>query len=361
MRRSTPLFSIPRARARRRRRAIWRRARFPWWSALSCNPQTFARDARILVDGGYLLESVTPVDQFRHSPHVELVAVFRRQATGRRKGACWGEAPSPGDDERANVGPEHGTIQCLTIFRPIPSSPASRHRRREERADRPQRHGALSRRAARAVSRQGALRGRPGSTEEVAAILNFARRPTRPSCRRRQYGPRGRADSGQEGRQNEVLLSLKRMDRIREIDPASMTMTVEAGLTLLRVQEEAEKAGGLFPLSLASEGSCTIGGNLATNAGGTAVSLTAMRAILCRALKSCWRRARSVKPVEAQEGQHRLRPEAPVHGLGRHAWNHHRGCRENVSAPQGAGDGVHRHSSPQAALALLNSRSRSRA
>ncbi len=86
-----------------------------------------------------------------------------------------------------------------------------------------------------------------------------------------------------------MLLSLKRMDRIREIDPASMTMTVEAGLTLLRVQEEAEKAGGLFPLSLASEGSCTIGGNLATNAGGTAVLAYGNARDLVSALKSCWR------------------------------------------------------------------------
>jgi 23S rRNA (uracil1939-C5)-methyltransferase len=46
--------------------------------AISCNAQTFARDARILVDGGYALEALTPVDQFRHSPHVEIAAAFRR-------------------------------------------------------------------------------------------------------------------------------------------------------------------------------------------------------------------------------------------------------------------------------------------
>jgi 23S rRNA (uracil1939-C5)-methyltransferase len=46
--------------------------------AVSCNPATFARDARILIDGGFKLENVTPVDQFRHTPHVELVARFRR-------------------------------------------------------------------------------------------------------------------------------------------------------------------------------------------------------------------------------------------------------------------------------------------
>ncbi|MFO1114869.1 MAG: RNA methyltransferase [Beijerinckiaceae bacterium] len=52
---------------------------------VSCNAQTFARDAKLLVDGGYALERVTPVDQFRHSPHVELVGVFRRAARKRAK------------------------------------------------------------------------------------------------------------------------------------------------------------------------------------------------------------------------------------------------------------------------------------
>ena len=69
----------------------------------------------------------------------------------------------------------------------------------------------------------------------------------------------------------EILLSLGRLDKIREIDPASNTMIVEAGVTLQKVQEAAESVDRLFPLSLASEGSCTIGGNLAANAGGTAV------------------------------------------------------------------------------------------
>ncbi len=71
------------------------------------------------------------------------------------------------------------------------------------------------------------------------------------------------------GRQ--VVLSLLRLDRIREVDPASDAMTLEAGVTLARAQEVAEAADRYFPLSLASEGSCTIGGNLATNAGGVHV------------------------------------------------------------------------------------------
>jgi FAD/FMN-containing dehydrogenase len=69
----------------------------------------------------------------------------------------------------------------------------------------------------------------------------------------------------------EILLSLKRLDRIRSIDPAGTAITVEAGVTLHAVQEAARNVGRLFPLSLASEGSATIGGNLATNAGGVAV------------------------------------------------------------------------------------------
>ncbi|MDX1592874.1 MAG: FAD-binding oxidoreductase [Gammaproteobacteria bacterium] len=72
-------------------------------------------------------------------------------------------------------------------------------------------------------------------------------------------------------RDGEVLLSLGRMNRVREIDPVNFTMTVEAGCVLADVQARAEEADLLFPLSLAAEGTCQIGGNLATNAGGTNV------------------------------------------------------------------------------------------
>jgi FAD/FMN-containing dehydrogenase len=71
------------------------------------------------------------------------------------------------------------------------------------------------------------------------------------------------------GRQ--IVLSLQRMANIRAIDPANLTMTVEAGCVLQHLQNAAVEAGFLFPLSLAAEGSCTIGGNLGTNAGGTQV------------------------------------------------------------------------------------------
>ena len=68
-----------------------------------------------------------------------------------------------------------------------------------------------------------------------------------------------------------VVINLARLDRVRALDPDNDTLTVEAGCTLAAVQEAAQAAGRLFPLSLASEGSCLIGGNLSTNAGGVQV------------------------------------------------------------------------------------------
>ena len=69
----------------------------------------------------------------------------------------------------------------------------------------------------------------------------------------------------------EIILSLRRLNRVREIDPLADAMIVEAGVTLAEAQAAAAGVDRLFPLSLASEGSCTIGGNLSTNAGGVAV------------------------------------------------------------------------------------------
>jgi len=70
---------------------------------------------------------------------------------------------------------------------------------------------------------------------------------------------------------SQVVLNLSRMNRVREVDAHNNTITAEAGCVLASLQKAAEDAGRLFPLSLASEGSCEIGGNLSTNAGGTAV------------------------------------------------------------------------------------------
>ena len=69
----------------------------------------------------------------------------------------------------------------------------------------------------------------------------------------------------------QILLSLQRMNAVRGVDTDNLTITVEAGCILQNLQQAAEQAGFLFPLSLGAEGSCTIGGNLATNAGGTQV------------------------------------------------------------------------------------------
>ncbi|MFA6262697.1 MAG: FAD-binding oxidoreductase [Bacteroidia bacterium] len=111
---------------------------------------------------------------------------------------------------------------------------------------------------------------RPGSTAEVAAIVR--------ACAAAgvslvpQGGNTGLVGGGvpdESGTQ--VLLSLQRMNRVRAIDAANLTLTVEAGCVLQAVQAAAADSGLLFPLSLAAEGSCTIGGNLATNAGGTQV------------------------------------------------------------------------------------------
>jgi len=108
---------------------------------------------------------------------------------------------------------------------------------------------------------------RPGSVAEVSAILKLANDTRTPIVP--QGGNTGLV-GGQIPHQGEVILSLTRLNKIREIDAASNTMTCESGVVLAAAQEAAAKAGRLFPLSLGAEGSCTIGGNLSTNAGGTA-------------------------------------------------------------------------------------------
>jgi len=107
---------------------------------------------------------------------------------------------------------------------------------------------------------------RPGSVDEVAAIVRLANETATPIVP--QGGNTGLV-GGQIPHDGEVVLSLKRLDRIREIDVLSDTITCEAGVVLAKAQETAAQADRLFPLSLGAEGSCTIGGNLSTNAGGT--------------------------------------------------------------------------------------------
>lgn len=107
---------------------------------------------------------------------------------------------------------------------------------------------------------------RPGSVAEVQAILKLANETKTPLVP--QGGNTGLV-GGQIPFDGELILSLTRLDRIREVDAASNTMTCEAGVVLAKAQEAAAAVDRLFPLSLGAEGSCTIGGNLSTNAGGT--------------------------------------------------------------------------------------------
>jgi len=111
---------------------------------------------------------------------------------------------------------------------------------------------------------------RPGSTEEVArAVAACAREGVAIVPQGGNTGLSG--GSVPTGARREVVLSLGRMNRIRAIDVLNDTLTAEAGCVLAAVQRAADEAGRLFPLSLAAEGSCQIGGNLSTNAGGVNV------------------------------------------------------------------------------------------
>ena len=117
---------------------------------------------------------------------------------------------------------------------------------------------------------KAALVVRPASTEQVAAVVRLC------SAAGVALVPQGGntglcGGSIPDGSGTQVVLSLTRMTQIRDVDAGNETITVEAGVLLQRLQEAAAEAGRLFPLSLGAEGSCTVGGNLATNAGGTAV------------------------------------------------------------------------------------------
>src|ERR1051326_5602355 len=108
---------------------------------------------------------------------------------------------------------------------------------------------------------------RPGSTGELAEILKICNETSTAIIP--QGGNTGLV-GGQIPHNGEVVLSLNRMDKIREVDAVCNTITCEAGVTLQRAREAAANVDRLYPQLLPSEGSCTIGGNLSTNAGGTA-------------------------------------------------------------------------------------------
>ena len=111
---------------------------------------------------------------------------------------------------------------------------------------------------------------RPGTTAEVSQVVALCAREEVAVVA--QGGNTGLVGgSVPTGTRREIVLSLARMNRILALDPLNDTITVEAGCVLAAVQEAAADAGRLFPLSLAAEGSCQIGGNLSTNAGGVNV------------------------------------------------------------------------------------------
>ncbi|MEW4457562.1 FAD-binding oxidoreductase [Roseibium algicola] len=111
---------------------------------------------------------------------------------------------------------------------------------------------------------------RPGSTEEVSAVMTYAYQNDL------KVVPQG-GNTGLVGGQipqetgDEIVLSLSRLNKVRAVDPAGFTITAEAGVVLETLQNEAENVDRLFPLALGAQGSCQIGGNISTNAGGTAV------------------------------------------------------------------------------------------
>ena len=111
---------------------------------------------------------------------------------------------------------------------------------------------------------------RPGDTAQVASVVKACAAAGTPIVP--QGGNTGLVVGGvPNGSGTQIVLSMTRMNAVRAIDPANLTITVEAGCVLQNLQAAAEAAGFLFPLSLGAEGSCTIGGNLGTNAGGTQV------------------------------------------------------------------------------------------
>ena len=149
---------------------------------------------------------------------------------------------------------------------------------------------------------------RPANTEEVAAVMRI--------CHQHGVGvvPQG-GNTGLVGGSvpddsgSQVLLSLERLRRIREIDPLNYSITVEAGCVLADVQSAADEAGLLFPLSLAAEGSCQIGGNLGTNAGGhpsLAVWKYSRLGLRTGSGARQWRGVGRSSPIEKR--QHRVQP-----------------------------------------------------
>ncbi len=124
----------------------------------------------------------------------------------------------------------------------------------------------------------------PGSTAEVSAIMRLASQTSTAVVP--QGGNTGLVGAGVPDMSgNQIVVSLKRMNKIRQIDTTSNTMIVEAGTILQDIQRAADNADRLFPLSLGSHGTCQIGGNLSSNAGGTGVLAYGNARELCLGLE----------------------------------------------------------------------------
>ena len=203
------------------------------------------------------------------------------------------------------------------------AGPLHRHRRREVRHHRSGRAGALSGRDARPVSRPhaggaAAGLGRRSRGDPQARQRDHDRR----SCRRAAIPA---WSAGRSRINGEIVLSLNRLDKIREVDPVSNTMTCEAGVTLQRAREAAADVDRLYPQLLPSEGTCTIGGNLSTNAGGTAAlahGIARSHALGLEVVLADGRVLNNLNKLKKDNTGYDL--QEPVHRRRRHARRHHR-------------------------------------
>ena len=187
---------------------------------------------------------------------------------------------------------------------------------------------------------------RPGSTKEVADVAAFCNEA------RIAMVPQG-GNTGLVGGQTpdksgeEIIISTQRLRAIREVDIDSNVMICESGVTLGEAQTAALAADRLFPLSLASEGTCTIGGNISTNAGGLNVIAYGNTRDLVTGVEAVLADGRIVNALQqAAQGQHRLRCEEPFHRRRRNARHHHGRLAPALSQSARAGDGLRRFEEP---------------
>ena len=172
---------------------------------------------------------------------------------------------------------------------------------------------------------------RPGSTQEVASVAAF--------CNEARIGmvPQG-GNTGLVGGQTPDLTARRSSsrpsacERVRDVDIDAEVMICEAGVTLAEAQAAALAADRLFPLSLASEGTCTIGGNVSTNAGGVTVIAYGNTRDLVTGVEAVLADGRIVNALEqTAQGQHRLRCEEPLRRRRRDARHRHRRFAQALS------------------------------